>query len=119
MKKNQHLTVKGDVLDRGQLKWGALMLPEHVRMLREWRADEPSRHKPHLNEEELSLLQEEIGIAHQRQCLAELRYWNGGQTAVSGIIVSVDLHNQSIKITSGADVARIAFADLLGIRMID
>lgn len=119
MKKNRHLTVKGDVLDRGQLKWGALMLPEHVRMLREWRADEPSKHKPRLDEEELGLLQEEIGIAHQRQCMAEMRYWNDGLAAVSGIIASVDLSNQIIEISSGADIVRIAFADLLGIRMID
>ncbi|MDE4085582.1 YolD-like family protein [Planococcus maritimus] len=119
MKKNQHLTVKGDVLDRGQLKWGALMLPEHVRMLREWRADEPAKHKPHLDEEELGLLQEEIGIAHQRKCLTELRYWNGGLAAVSGTLVSVDLHNQTIEMLSGTEVIRIAFNDLIGIRTID
>ncbi|MFK8794268.1 YolD-like family protein [Planococcus plakortidis] len=119
MKKNQHLTVKGDVFDRGQLKWGALMLPEHVRMLREWRADEPTKHKPHLDEEELSLLQEEIGIAQQRQCMAEMRYWDGGQAAVSGTITSADLANQTIEISSGVGTVRIAFTDLLGIRMID
>ncbi|AUD14742.1 MULTISPECIES: YolD-like family protein [unclassified Planococcus (in: firmicutes)] len=119
MKKNRHLTVKGDVLDRGQLKWGALMLPEHVRMLREWEADEPSKHKPRLDEEELGLLQEEIGIAYQRQCMVEMRYWDDGPGAVSGTIASVGLSNQTIEISSGADVVRIAFADLLGVRMID
>lgn len=119
MKKNQHLTVKGDVLDRGQLKWGALMLPEHVRMLREWRADEPSKHKPHLDEEELGLLQEEISIAHQRQCMAELRYWNGGLAAVSGTIVSVDLSSQTVEVLSSTTAVRIDFDDLLAIRMID
>lgn len=119
MKKKHHLTVKGDVLDRGQLKWGALMLPEHVRMLREWRADEPSKHKPHLDEEELGLLQEEISIAHQRQCMAEMRYWDDGLAAVSGIITAIDLSNQTLEITSGPDVVRIAFGDLLGIRTVD
>jgi len=119
MKKNQHLTVKGDILDRGQLKWGALMLPEHVRMLREWRADEPSMHKPHLDEEELSLLQEEIGIAHQRQCMAELRYWDGGLAALSGTIVAVDLSSHTVEISFGTEAFHIAFDDLLGIRLVD
>lgn len=119
MKKNQHLTVKGDVLDRGQLKWGALMLPEHVRMLREWRADEPAKHKPHLDEEELRLLQEEIGIAHQRQCMAELRYWGGGLKAVSGTLASVDLRSKTVEVLSGTEVVRIDFNDLIGIRIID
>ncbi|ALS76110.1 hypothetical protein AUC31_13300 [Planococcus rifietoensis] len=119
MKKNQHLTVKGDVLDRGQLKWGALMLPEHVRMLREWRADEPSMHKPRLDEEELGLLQEEIGIAHQRQCVAELRYWDNGLAAVSGTIKSVDLPSQIVEVLYGTETIRIPFDDLVGIRTID
>ena len=119
MKKNHHLTVKGDVLDRGQLKWGALMLPEHVRMLREWRADEPSKPKPHLDEEELGLLQEEIGIAHQRQCLVELRYWNGGPVTLLGTVASIDLLNQVVRVLSEAGTSRIAFTDLTGIRLLN
>ncbi|MBU9673152.1 YolD-like family protein [Planococcus sp. CP5-4] len=119
MKKNQHLTVKGDILDRGQLKWGALMLPEHVRMLREWRADEPSMHKPHLDEEELGLLQEEISIAHQRQCMVELRYWDGGLATATGVIASIDLLGQTMTVKSGDNVVHIIFNDLIGIRLID
>ncbi|ANU18199.1 hypothetical protein BBI11_14625 [Planococcus maritimus] len=119
MKKNQHLTVKGNVMDRGQLKWGALMLPEHVRMLREWRDDEPAKHKPHLDEEELGLLQEEIGLAHQRQCLAELRYWSDGLATLSGVVVSIDLFSRTVQVLTATEAVRIGFDDLLGIRLID
>ncbi|MFP3323998.1 YolD-like family protein [Planococcus sp. SIMBA_160] len=119
MKKNQHLTVKGDVMDRGQLKWGALMLPEHVRMLREWRADEPSMQKPQLDEEELGLLQEEIGLAHHRQCMAELRYWDGGPASVSGVVVSISLASRTVQVLSGTEAIHIAFGDLLGVRLLD
>lgn len=119
MKKNHRLTVKGEVLDRGQLKWGSLMLPEHVRMLREWQADEPSKHKPRLDEEELDLLQEEIGIAHQRQCMAEIRYWHNGLSVAVGVITTIDLSRRTLEIMNGSGKVHIAFTELLGIRTID
>ncbi|MBT2582646.1 YolD-like family protein [Planococcus sp. ISL-109] len=119
MKKNQRLTVKGNVLDRGQLKWGSLMLPEHVRMLREWEAADPSKERPHLDEEELKLLQEEIEIAFQRQCAVEIRYWNNRQAAIPGIITAIDISHGMLEVTSGNSSTRIAFSDLHGIRLLD
>lgn len=119
MKKNQHLTVKGNVMDRGQLKWGALMLPEHVRMLREWRDDEPANHKPQLDEEELGLLQEEIALAYQRQCIVELRYWHGRVAIVAGTIISINLSTRTVELSVGGDTKGVAFVDLLGIRLVD
>ncbi|MGM0896741.1 MAG: YolD-like family protein [Bacillota bacterium] len=119
MKKSHHLTVKGEVLDRGQLKWGSLMLPEHVRMLREWEAADPSKQRPQLDEDELELLQEEIGIAHQRQCMAEIRYWDNELKAITGIVTAIDLFRQTLEMTSNSSAVRICFTKLVGIRMID
>lgn len=119
MKNNHHLTVKGKVLDRGQLKWGSLMLPEHVRMLREWEAADPSKEKPQLDEDELNLLQEEIAIAYRRQCTVEIRYWNNHRTVSLGIITAIDLAHQMLEVTSGGTSTRIAFSDLHGIRLLD
>ncbi|MFC4713241.1 YolD-like family protein [Planococcus dechangensis] len=119
MKKNQNLIVKGKVLDRGQLKWGSLMLPEHVRMLREWEAADPSKEKPQLDEEELNLLQEEITIAYRRQCTVEIRYWHNRRTLILGVVTAIDIAHQVIEVTTGSSSTRIAFSDLHGVRLLD
>ncbi len=119
MKKSTHLTVKGNVIDRGQLKWGALMLPEHVRMLREWEADDPSNARPRLGEEEFRLLEEEIGIAYQRQCLVELHYWNTSHARVNGTIADIEIERRLLTVKTEKDFIQIAFTEIYAIRLLD
>lgn len=117
--KKSRLTVKGAVLDRGQLKWGSLMLPEHVRMLREWEVAYASDQKPELDEAELSLLQEEIEIAYRRQCTVELRYWTTQLSAITGVITAIDLSAKSVEVENGERLLRIPFNELCGIRLLE
>ncbi|WP_298826688.1 YolD-like family protein [uncultured Planococcus sp.] len=78
MKRNKYLKTVGDIKDRGKIKWTALMLPEHVEMIREWYEKDEKVLKPDLNEYDLQLLQEEMDIALKRQCEVLIHSWKDG-----------------------------------------
>lgn len=47
------------IRDRGNIKWNAMMLPEHVKVLREWREKDKYEEKPTLDEGALQDLNEQ------------------------------------------------------------
>lgn len=46
------------IRDRGNIKWNSLMLPEHVKMLREWAEEDTWDEKRQLDEQKLEQLNE-------------------------------------------------------------
>src|SRR5690606_75550 len=75
MKLNKHMSVKGQIKDRGRIKWTAMMLTEHVDMLKEWQEEDRYNSRPALNEFDLEAIFEEIQLAYKRQCDVEIRIW--------------------------------------------
>lgn len=61
--------------DRGNIKWTAMMLPEHVAMLREWKKKDDCIKKPELDEWTLQELAERLQIAYERHLTIELEVW--------------------------------------------
>lgn len=47
------------IRDRGTIKWTAMMLPEHVKILREWAEEDTYQEQPKLDEQQI----EEMNIA--------------------------------------------------------
>jgi hypothetical protein len=43
--------VKKVIRDRGAMKWTAMMLPEHVKLLRDWTEEDQYEQKPELDEQ--------------------------------------------------------------------
>ncbi|WP_078545910.1 YolD-like family protein [Litchfieldia alkalitelluris] len=41
------------IRDRGAIKWTSMMLPEHVKLLRDWAAEDLHQQKPELDEQQL------------------------------------------------------------------
>ena len=54
------------VRDRGSKKWVAMMLPEHVQLIRQYNEDIKKVHRPSLDEFDLLAIQEQIEIAMKR-----------------------------------------------------
>ncbi|WP_349407670.1 YolD-like family protein [Pseudalkalibacillus sp. SCS-8] len=48
------------IRDRGTIKWTSMMLPEHVRLLRDWKEEERLRKRPELDEQKLEEMNETI-----------------------------------------------------------
>ncbi|WP_257347878.1 YolD-like family protein [Pseudalkalibacillus decolorationis] len=48
------------IRDRGNIKWTAMMLPEHVKLLRDWKEEDRIQQKPELDEQKLEEMNEII-----------------------------------------------------------
>lgn len=73
--------------DRGNIKWTAMMLSEHVEMLREWKKQDDYIPKPELDEWTLQELAERLQIAYERHLEVELEVWEEKKTyKVNGTI---------------------------------
>lgn len=79
------------IRDRGRIKWTSMMLPEHVKLLRDWVAEETYEQEKEIDEQQLELMNEvlaqamELGqsvtITHYRKpryelIIGKVHYWN-------------------------------------------
>jgi hypothetical protein len=48
------------IRDRGTIKWTAMMLPEHVKLLREWQKEDEYQTKPELDEQQLEAMNDTL-----------------------------------------------------------
>lgn len=104
--------------DRGKIKWTAMMLPEHISLLREWQAEDDFVQRPELTEWDLENIQEELerGLKMKSQTLVET--WRDGKvTKYQGTIESIDLHNRRIMLQDPFDVERIKFEDIVSVQI--
>lgn len=65
--------------DRGTIKWNAMMLPEHVKLLRDWQAEDQYEIKPDVDEWAQQELAEQLQIAYKNHVFIELTYWLKGK----------------------------------------
>ncbi|MDE0581568.1 YolD-like family protein [Planococcus sp. A6] len=117
---NRDRKMVGDVQDRGALKWTALMLPEHIRMLREWKEEDNRVPKPELDEFDLHALQENIEIAIVRTCQAEIQVWKDNQLHYyTGMIISMDIHTRTIVYDDSLSTKRLSVDEITSVRLMD
>lgn len=79
------------IRDRGRIKWTSMMLPEHVKMLRDWVKEDQYEQKKEMDEQQLELMNETISeaiefdqfitITHYRNrkyeiVIGKIHYWN-------------------------------------------
>lgn len=83
--------MKRNLFDRGMKKWTAMMLPEHIELLREWRDEDAAQVRPELSSWELKDLQDTIVAAYTAQSIVTIWSWeNGGSRQYEGVILSID-----------------------------
>ena len=119
MKLNKHLSVRGQIKDRGRIKWTAMMLPEHVEMLREWQQEDRYNSKPELDEFDLEAIFEEIQLAYRRQCDAEIRIWREGSQTFTGVITAIDLRLQKLHLDTGLHTQKLSFTEITGAKTLE
>ncbi|MFB5088241.1 YolD-like family protein [Psychrobacillus sp. PGGUH221] len=86
------------VQDRGSKKWVAMMLPEHLKLIRQYNDDSKKIPKPELNEWDLEAIQESIELAMKRNVEVKIKLWkDGGFTIYVGKLIWVDLNRRLIE----------------------
>lgn len=106
--------------DRGNMKWTAMMLPEHVKMLKEWGREEQTALPAEKAEWELEELQQVIERAARTKEAVQLTVWNSSaRQDETGVITAVDLAGGVLLLETAAAVKRIAFSAVYAAQLAD
>ncbi|MCW1929526.1 YolD-like family protein [Bhargavaea beijingensis] len=91
------------------------MLPEHLRELRKWQAEDDLVKQPDLSEWDLRQIQQEIDRAIRSRELTEVQTWRDGILhRHTGVIVSADISSQRIRLDEEwIEVAEIVHINVL------
>jgi len=65
------------IRDRGNIKWTAMLLPEHVKAVRDWLETDGHIERPNLDDWELESILMEIDLAYKCQCTARVLHLSG------------------------------------------
>ncbi|UXJ71294.1 YolD-like family protein [Lysinibacillus fusiformis] len=83
--------------DRGAMKWGALMLPEHLQLLKEWKRSANAESPRKLSEWELEEIQVNIARAAADKVLVKLTIWEDrSYKDVRGIIIQISSYKREL-----------------------
>jgi hypothetical protein len=109
------------IRDRGRIKWTSMMLPEHVKLLRDWVKEDHYEGRREMDEQQLELLNETLAEAIEFDrfvTITHYRYHN--YEIVIGKIHYWDELTQKLHIVDRfAEVHRIPIADIVDVRMTD
>ncbi|MBD1378737.1 YolD-like family protein [Metabacillus arenae] len=92
------------IRDRGNIKWTSMMLPEHVKLLREWKEEERYQTKPALDEQQLEEFNEIICNAMEFHHPLQFKYYDKHQFHhCTGHVHYIDTIKQTIRIVTEND----------------
>ena len=107
-------------LDRGMKKWQGLMLPEHVKLIRELSENENYIQQSLLDDWELQQIQEELEIAYKRRCPAQVTVWRKGEhVTYIGEISELDHRLNLISVEGPFGEDRIPVVDVVKVQCMD
>ncbi|WP_057914291.1 YolD-like family protein [Peribacillus muralis] len=107
------------IRDRGNKKWVSLMLPEHVKMLREYDASCNKIQKPSLDEQKYEQFNEIISEAMEMNNTLEFAYYHQGEIRqYIGNIHYFDLLKKELRIIDQrAEKHFLKFENIIDIRL--
>ena len=92
--------------DRGTIKWNAMMLTEHVKLLREWKEEDRRTERPELDEWALQEMNTQIEAAYQYQLPIQLTIWKEGEISMlTTVITRIDHRRRSLYTAEGKEIA--------------
>ncbi|WP_264738475.1 YolD-like family protein [Cytobacillus firmus] len=65
------------IRDRGRIKWTSMMLPEHVKLLRDWAEEDTYEQKRELDEQKFECMNEILSEAMEFQKSVTLTHYRG------------------------------------------
>jgi len=103
------------VRDRGSKKWVSIFPTELVTLLHEWRNEDNITKRPELDEWDMDMIQEQIGIARTRQCDIKITTWQEGLlNEYIGVIGEVNLSTRQIYLEQGPNNMKILLDEVVG-----
>lgn len=106
--------------DRGNMKWTAMMLPEHLIEIRKWKEEQFHDKKRELTEWEFEEIEHIIQRAYKQQTNIKLSLWDNNKLhEVNGIITGVDTFKKELLLETDFSIKRIPFEELQKAYLVD
>ena len=107
------------IKDRGTIKWTAMMLPEHVGMVKRVWKNAEKQPKPILDEQALEEIERSILEANKTRNELVITYWENGEFInIVGHVHSIITHQNAIRIEDKFESRyTVAFSDIIDIRL--
>ncbi len=107
--------------DRGNIKWTAMMLPEHVAMLRELKERENDQTKPLIDEQQSEEFNEMIRLSLETKAEIKITYYKDfNYKSVSGVIRHFDISLNSLQlVTEEGTKERIYLENIIEVKKTD
>lgn len=109
------------IRDRGRIKWTSMMLPEHVKMLRDWVKEDTYEQEKQLDEQQLELMNETIsGAMEFDQSVVITHFCRNHYELVIGKIHYWDALGQKLHIVDQFDEThQIKLSNIFDVRLAD
>lgn len=96
------------IRDRGNIKWTAMMLTEHVKEIRDWYESDNDIPEPQYDEFSLNALADDLNIAYKAKSIVRIKYWHNKRAKeYEGQIVGLLPNEQAIKIRAKDIVTKL------------
>lgn len=107
------------IRDRGRIKWTSMMLPEHVKLLRDWVKEDQYEQKKIIDEQQLEWMNEILMEAVELdQAVAVTYYQNHNYEIVVGKIRDWDELAQKLSVVDRfEEVHRISIVNIADVRL--
>ena len=106
--------------DRGSKKWVAMMLPEHVKLLREYNVELKLEDKPDLNEWDLEAIHECLQLASIQKSDIKIKMWRDGQFFYNrGTIESIDLQRRTLELQDPFYLFSLKLDEIVDVTIMD
>ncbi|WP_066369673.1 YolD-like family protein [Neobacillus fumarioli] len=109
------------IRDRGRIKWTAMMLPEHVKCLRDWVKEDQYEQPKEMDEQQLELMNKTVTQAMESgQDITITYYQNHRYEIIIGTIHHCDKTAQRLHVIDRFEaVHRIPLETIVDIRLTD
>ncbi|MBG9448751.1 hypothetical protein ABE67_05345 [Cytobacillus firmus] len=105
------------IRDRGRIKWTSMMLPEHVKLLRDWAKEDTYEQKRELDEQKLEYMNEILSEAMEFQKNVTLTHYRGRNYELIGSIHYWDDLGQKLHVVDRfGEIHRISINDIADAR---
>lgn len=106
------------IRDRGNIKWTAMMLSEHVAELRRWQEEDHYEERPKLDDFDLQAIQHEIEVAQKRECEVHVKLWGKGKSVLyMGVISEINVDSMWITVDSPFGRDRMPVEDIIDVQI--
>jgi len=107
------------IRDRGNIKWTAMMLSEHVAELR-WQNEDHYEERPQLDDFDLQAIQHEIEVAQKRECEVHVKLWDKGKIVLyMGVIREINVESMWITVDSPFGRDHMPVEDIIDVQIVE